>query len=45
MAVLNGMPPVGRGNFISPSGLFKAWLWLAGAADGLNFLRQASENM
>jgi hypothetical protein len=45
MAVLNGMPPVGRRNFILPSGVFKAWLWLAGAADGLNFLRQASENM
>jgi len=29
MAVLNGIPPWGGGNFISPSGLFKAWL-LAG---------------
>src|SRR5829696_5052948 len=44
MAVLAGYLRE-EGNFISSSGYFKAWLWLAGAADGLNFLRQASENM
>jgi hypothetical protein len=32
-------------NFISPPRAFKGWLWPGGAADGLNFLRQASENM
>jgi len=34
-----------RGNFISPSGFFKSWLLAGRAADSLNFLRQASENM
>jgi hypothetical protein len=34
-----------EGNFISSAPAFKGWLWAAGAADGLNFLRQASENM
>jgi hypothetical protein len=45
MAVLNGMTPVGEGEFHITVGPFQGLAFGCGAADSLNFLRQASENM
>jgi len=45
MAILAGPSTYRAWNFVPSPSRFKTGLRLAGAADGLNFLRQASENM